>query len=134
MSATFAENKNVQRLRDGYDAFAKGDFSTMDNLIDEDVRWHVPGRNQLSGTKVGRPAVYDFFRRTMEITGGTFSVHLTNVFADDTDGMAAVTVTGHRGERVLDAMQIHRCRLHDGRLVELWEADSDQYAMDDLIG
>jgi ketosteroid isomerase-like protein len=34
-------------MRDGYAAFAKGDFAVLNDLIAEDLFWREPGRSQL---------------------------------------------------------------------------------------
>ena len=44
-----AEHPNVARIKDGYAAFAKGDFAVLNDLFAEDVLWHVGGRSQLTG-------------------------------------------------------------------------------------
>jgi ketosteroid isomerase-like protein len=62
-----AEHPNVARIRDGYAAFAKGDFAVLNDLFAEDVLWHEAGRNQLSQEYRGRDAVYEFFGRLMEL-------------------------------------------------------------------
>ncbi|HXW44738.1 MAG TPA: nuclear transport factor 2 family protein [Streptosporangiaceae bacterium] len=52
------EQPNVVRIKDGYIAFANGDFAALSNLLAEDVVWHFGGRNQISGDYRGRDAVY----------------------------------------------------------------------------
>ena len=51
------DHSNVARIKDGYAAFAKGDFETLNRLFAEDLLWHEPGRNQLSGDHRARDAV-----------------------------------------------------------------------------
>src|ERR1700761_5053249 len=85
-----AEHPNVARLRDGYAAFAKGDFSVLNDLFAEDLLWHNPGRNQLAGDYLGRDAVYGLFGRLMELTEGSFQLDIQSVFADDEHGVALV--------------------------------------------
>jgi ketosteroid isomerase-like protein len=52
-----AEHPNVTRMRDGYAAFAKGDFAVLNDLFAEDVLWHVGGHNQLAKDYRGRDEV-----------------------------------------------------------------------------
>jgi len=52
-----ADHPNAALLRKGYDAFAKGDTATLTDLFSEDVVWHLPGRNLISGEHKGRDAV-----------------------------------------------------------------------------
>jgi ketosteroid isomerase-like protein len=125
---------NVQRLRDGYTAFGKGDFAALDGLFAEDIRWHEPGRNQLSGDYEGRAAVYELFGRLMEVTEGSFRIDLRVVLADDTHGAAVVGITAHRGDRTLDTTNAHVFRFEGDRVAEFWETAGDQYATDEVLG
>jgi uncharacterized protein len=129
-----AEHPNVARIRDGYAAFAKGDFGVLNDLFAEDVLWHVGGRNQLAGDYRGRDAVYGFFGKLMEVTEGSFHLDLHAVFADDEHGVALVVGTASRGGRSIQVNDAHVTHLRDGKVVEFWDATTDAYAFDDLIG
>ncbi len=129
-----AGHPNVARIRDGYAAFAKGDFAVLNDLFAEDLLWHEPGRNQLAGEYRGRDAVYEFFGRLMEVTEGSFSLDVHAILADDEHGVALVTSTASRGGRSLTVKDTHVFHLRDGRVTEFWAASTDQYAIDELIG
>jgi uncharacterized protein len=129
-----AEHPNVTRIRDGYAAFAKGDFAVLNDLFAEDLLWHEPGRNQLAGDYRGREAVYGFFGRLMELTEGSFHLDLQAVFADDEQGVALVISAASRGGRSVAVQDAHIFRLRDGQVVEFWNASTDPYAYDELFG
>jgi uncharacterized protein len=129
-----AGHPNVERIRDGYAAFAKGDFAVLNDLFAEDLLWHESGRNQLSGDYRGRDAVYEFFGRLMEVTEGSFSMDLHAVFADDEHGVALVRATASRGGRTATVNDAHVFHLRDGKVVEFWNASTDPYAIDELVG
>ena len=125
---------NAQRLREGYVAFAKGDFAGLDELFDENIRWNQTGRSQLAGTYEGRAAVYEMFGRLMQVTEGSFATEPTTVLADDETGVAVCRTTGHRGDVRAEITDVHVFRLRDGRVTEFTAATTDQYALDELIG
>jgi uncharacterized protein len=129
-----ADHPNAARIRDGYTAFAKGDFAALNDLFAEDLLWYVGGRNQLSGEYRGRDAVYGFFGKLMEVTEGSFHLDLHAVFADDEHAVALVIGTASRGGRSIEANEAHVFHLRDGKVVEFWDASTDQYAFDELIG
>jgi uncharacterized protein len=129
-----AEHSNVARIRDGYAAFAKGDFAVLNDLFAEDLLWHDTGRNQLSGEYRGREAVFGLFGKLMEITEGSFHIDLHAVFADDEHGVALVVITASRGGQSIEVNEAHVFHLRDGKVVEFWNASTDQYAADELIG
>jgi uncharacterized protein len=129
-----AGHPNVDRIRDGYAAFAKGDFATLNDLFAEDLLWHEPGRNQLAGDYSGREAVYQMFGRLMEITEGSFHLDLQSVFADDERGVSLVVTTASRDGRSVRSYDAHIFHLRDGKVVEFWNASTDPYAYDELFG
>jgi len=129
-----SEHPNVARVREAYEAFAKGDLAAMDEFVAEDVRWHVPGRNQTSGTYEGRPAVYEMFGRLFELTEGSLQMDVRAVLADDDHAMALVDVTARSGDRSFAVTDAHVSRFAGGKVVEFWEMDGDQYATDEVIG
>jgi ketosteroid isomerase-like protein len=45
-----------------------------------------------------------------------------------------VAATASRGGRSITVNEAHVFHLHDGKVVEFWDATTDQYALDELIG
>ena len=129
-----AEHPNVTRMKDGYAAFAKGDFAVLDDLFADDVVWHVGGRNQLTRDYRGRDEVYGFFGRLLELTEGTFHIDLHTIFADDEHGVALVATSASRGGQSVRIKEAHVYHLRDGKVTEFWDASTDEYALDELIG
>ncbi len=129
-----AEHPNVARIRDGYAAFTKGDFAVLDELFADDVLWHVGGRNQLTKDYPGRDQVYGFFGRLFELTEGSFHIDLHAVLADDEHGVALVVTSASRGGKSVRINEAHVYHLRDGKVTEFWDASTDAYALDELIG
>jgi ketosteroid isomerase-like protein len=129
-----AEHPNVTRIKDGYAAFAKGDFAVLNDLFAEDLVWHIGGRSQLTKDYRGRDQVYGFFGKLMELTEGSFHIDLHAVFADDEHGVALVVGTASRGGKSVTINEAHIYHLRDGRVTEFWDGSTDQYAFDELIG
>jgi ketosteroid isomerase-like protein len=129
-----AEHPNVARIRDGYAAFAKGDFAALNDLFAEDLLWHVNGRSQFAGDYRGRESVFGFFGKLMEVTEGSLHLDLHAVFADDEHGVALTIVTASRGGQSVTVAQAHVFHLRDGKVVEYWDSSTNQYAFDELIG
>jgi ketosteroid isomerase-like protein len=128
------EHPNVARISDGYAAFAKGDFAVLNDLFAEDLLWHDAGRNQLSGEYRGREAVFGLFGKIMEVTEGSFRADLHAVLADDKHAVALVVITAGRGGRSIEVNEAHVFHMRDGKVVEFWNAPTDVYAFDELIG
>jgi ketosteroid isomerase-like protein len=129
-----SEHPHVPLLRGAYAAFAKGDLAALDDVFAEDIRWHEPGRNQLSGTYAGRAAVYELFGRLMQITEGSFRIEVRALLADDDHGVAVVDVSAHRGEESFSVLNTHVSRFAGNRVTEFWEMAGDQHAVDAVFG
>jgi uncharacterized protein len=129
-----AEHTNVTRITDAYAAFAKGDLAVLADFFAEDVLWHEGGRNQITGDYRGREAVFGLFGKLMEITGGSFRADLHAVFADDEHGVALAVLTASRGGRSVEVNEAHVFHMRDGKVVEFWNASTDMYAVDELLG
>ena len=127
-----SDHPNVQRMRDGYDAFAKGDLAALRELIAEDVVWHVPGRTSLSGDYQGIDAVLAFFGKTMEVTGGSFRAEPRTLLSDDSYGAAPVHITAPRGDKHLDVLNVQVIRWRDGRVAEFWDTTTDPDATEEF--
>ena len=123
---------NVERTRNGFRAFAEGDVATILDLLDEDIVWRIPGRNQIAGTYPGRDATLAVLRRTAELSGGTYRAELHWVVADEEHVVAVYGASGRRGDRTLEIDQALVVRVADGRWVEVDAVPFDQHAFDEF--
>ena len=89
-----AEPSSVENLRRGYKAFADNDVATLSEIIPEDAVWHVPGRSQLAGDYRGRDAIFGYFMKLSELTGGTFKAELVRY---EPPGSALIPASEARG-------------------------------------
>jgi ketosteroid isomerase-like protein len=128
--AMAVDNLNV--LRDGYQAFASGDLARLGELFADDIVWHTPGNNPLSGDYRGKDAVLALFGRLAEESGGTFRADVHDLLANDDHGVGLVTVTARRGDRSLTVNDVNVFHLRDGKVTECWLASTDQQAEDEF--
>ena len=128
-----SEHPNVARMREGYEAFGKGDLETLRQLWTDDIRWHEGGHSDLAGTYEGPDAVFAYFGRLVELTEGSLRVEPRAFLADDTYGCAPVTVTAHRGDRSIEVLNVQLARFEDGRLAEFWNTSTDGDALDQFF-
>ena len=49
-----SEHPNVTLVKGGFAAFGQGDMVTLDALFADDLVWHTPGNNPLSGIYEGK--------------------------------------------------------------------------------
>ncbi len=127
-----AEHPNAALLRKGYEAFAKGDIATLRELFSEDVVWHMPSNNLLSGEHRGRDAVFAMFARIAELSGGTARIEVHDVLANDEHAVALIRVTASRQGRQLDSSEVEVYHVSNGKITEAWNFFQDQRAYDEF--
>lgn len=115
-----ADHPNVDLLRRGYDAFARGDLDALRELFAEGIVWHVPGDNILSGDYEGRDAVFGFFGKLIQESGGTFRQEVHDFLANDTHGVVLVEFHAERGGQTFDGRSVHVMHIESGKVTEFW--------------
>lgn len=124
----------VRRIREGYDAFGRGDLEAIRDQFSPDIVWHVGGNSPLSGEYKGIDAVFDFFGRVFTETGGTLKNEVHDILANDTHAVVLLTQTAERNGRTLtaDAIQVVVHRDDQDRITESWFIAEDQNAVDEF--
>ncbi len=126
-----AEHPNVRLLREAIATFNRGDFDAYRQFFTEDVVWHVAGYHPLSGDYKGRDAIFDYFAKVRELTGGTLRAEPLDILADDAHGGVFTRVTAERDGRQLDVVLAQAFRLNaEGKCTEYWALADDQQAVD----
>lgn len=125
---------NEQLFRAGYAAFQTGDMDALrDRYFAPDIIWHSPGSGPLSGDHHGVDEVIGSFAKSFELTGGTLTVELHDVLANDEHGVALATVRGERNGKTLEDRYTHVVHVRDGKVVESWIHQWDPNAVDDFF-
>jgi ketosteroid isomerase-like protein len=126
-----AEHPNTALIRKGYAAFAAGDMETLDALFSDGVVWTVAGRSPLAGTYTGKADVFGKFMAGLgERSGGTLSISIETVVADDEHVVVLAKHTAAHAGRTLDARNIDVYTVRDGRVTEARSTGFDVYEND----
>jgi ketosteroid isomerase-like protein len=88
-----AEDRYVELVRRGYEAFNTGDANTLISLMAHDVVHHVPGNSPLAGEYKGIEAVLGYYAALGDATGGTFRADLIDCHADGRGHVVAIHQT-----------------------------------------
>jgi uncharacterized protein len=121
---------NEKLVRRGYDAFNRGDLATLEELIREDATFYQPGSNVVSGLHEGRDAVFGYFGRMAEASGGTFRAEIVRLFASDRSVVAIHRASGSREGGALDTETALVFRIDGGRVTSMEAVQADQAAFD----
>lgn len=129
--ATTAQHANVQRARRAYEAFDKADMETVGELMTDDIVWHVGGNNALTGEYKGKDAVFGFFGKLMQNTGGTFKLEVHDILANDEHTVTLVRQTAEKDGKKFESRAVHVTHADsEGRVKEFWAFEEDQAAGD----
>ena len=121
---------NAAIIRRAYDDFAKGNIPAVFAVFDAAITWHGPGHSPLSGDFNGHDQIGGFFQRTMELSGGAFSIDLHHVLADADLVVALVTVKAKRQGIAVSFPEVHVWRLKNGKVIEFREYQGDEQRED----
>ena len=122
--------QNAAIIRKGYEDFAQGNIPAVFAVFDPKITWHISGRGPLSGDYTGHTAIGDFFRRTMELSGGTFRMDVHNVLADDDVVVVLVTINAQRKGVYASFPEVHVWRMKNGKVIEFCEYQGDEQRED----
>ena len=117
------------------DAVSAKDFATVAGLLADDIVWHQPGANRLSGTHRGRAAVDEVLGGMMVISEGTFELAVTGAPMVNGDLVAIpVHFSGQRDNVKLAQGGVDVLRIEGDRIAEVWLFSSAQDTEDAFWG
>jgi uncharacterized protein len=122
--------ENAELIERGYDAFNAGDLATLTELFREDVSLYQPGTAAVGGDYRGRDAVFGFFGRLAEASGGTFRAEVEKLYTSDRHAVAIHHATATRNGAALDTRTALVFELANGKVVSMSAVQTDQDAWD----
>lgn len=128
-----SEHPNVDLLRQAYAAYASGDVERLDDLFDDGIIWHVPGRSPVAGNHEGKEEVLEALTTLMHLTDGTARLRAQALFADETHGMALVESTLSRRQATHTSLMVQVFRIAGSQIAELWSYPGDPYGDDAFL-
>jgi acyl-CoA thioesterase FadM/ketosteroid isomerase-like protein len=106
--------------------YAGGDLALVEQLLADDVVWHVPGTSPIAGDYRGREAVLEYFKRRRALAGGAMQI-IQHAEAHDAEALVQLA-DGHAvlGGRDAAWRTAGVYRVVDGRIAEAWLVPLDQ--------
>jgi ketosteroid isomerase-like protein len=125
--------EDAELVRKGYEAFIAGDVEWMNEHLHENVVWHSPGNNVLSGDYRGRESVLAFFAKTVQVALPEFDMH--DIVASDDHVVAIFSINWRRndnGETFEDrtAQVFH---VENDQALEVWTMTANQAGFDKFL-
>ena len=106
-------------IRRVFDAFRGGDPRALFEVIAEDATWIVNGTVPVAQEYRGRERIFELFRETRRLTGGTYLSTLRWVLTDDEHAAVVYRAQGEREGRTLDIEQALFCEIRGGRIADV---------------
>ncbi len=103
-------------------------------LVTDDITWHFPGENRLSGTHVGKPAVGAFLQGVAAAMGAPARLTLHGVTADDEHANEITEISLERDGRTYTWWTLRAYHFRDGKISEIFATTNEQYLLDDILG
>ncbi|HVS48144.1 MAG TPA: nuclear transport factor 2 family protein [Candidatus Dormibacteraeota bacterium] len=129
--ATTQQSERVERARRAYEAFSKGDLAVVGDLLADDAVYHISGNSPLAGDYKGKDAIFGFFGKLMQETGGTFRIEVHDILANDDHGVVLVRELAERNGKKWDSRAVHITHADgEGRVKEFWAFQEDSAAAD----
>lgn len=136
LASTYQQPEDVVSLY--FEYLQAGDLSGLSNLLDENIIWHQPGNNVLSGTYVGKAQVLQLFGRFMQISEGTFKIdQVLNIMRNGNFVSATLSFSASRCQYLRLTMQmtgVDIMRVEDGFIKEVILFSQNQDAEDRFWG
>lgn len=111
----------AEQIAAAYAALATGQRSQIAKLWGEDLRWLVPGHNQLSGWKNNLDEFIQFMGTVGRLSDNSFRMASVAVMTADNFSADVTRNTGNRAgqpDRRLDIDVIHWLTWRDGKVIE----------------
>lgn len=111
----------AEQVAAAYAALATGQRDQIAQLWAEDLRWLVPGHNQLSGWKNNLDEFIQFMGTVGRLSDNSFRMDSIAVMAADNFSADVTRNTGYRtgqSDRRLDIDVIHWLTWRDGKVIE----------------
>src|SRR6266542_3066053 len=128
-----AEHPNAELVRKGFDAFVAGDMVWMNEHLHENIVWHNPGNNVLSGDFHGREAVLALFAKTVTYVMPDLEVH--DVVANDDHAVALVNskIKRHDNGETFESRGVTAFHVANDQALEAWNFFEDEAGLDAFL-
>ena len=131
---THHEHPNVTLVREGFAAFERGDMARMDQLLSDDVVWHVGGNSKWAGSYEGKAKVLEYFGRQAQAMTGPPTTDIHDIVGNDDHvvvlGSASATAADGSSAEWKFTQIFH---IRDGKTTAVWGMAENDAAVDPFL-
>ena len=125
--------EDVELVRRGFEAFIAGDMVWLNEHFHENVVWHVPGNNLLSGTYKGRDSVMAYLIKMVTTALPEFDLQDIRGSEDHVGVLANITWRRQDSGQTFSDRSVIVFHLDAGRVIEVWVVDEDPQGFDEFV-
>jgi ketosteroid isomerase-like protein len=122
------EAQNIEVMRRGYEAFAKGDIEALKTLFSANANWNQTETGVLPGNYRGAQAILEYFGQLAHESQGSLRVEPQTMAASGDHVFVLERVTGTRKGKTLDTTDVLVFKLNDGIVTEVTNFPSNHPA------
>lgn len=125
---------NAQVVKKAFEAFVRGDVEAFTAELADDVVFHMPGSNQLSGDYKGKDEfVTKVVGRILELTGGTLALEAHDIFGSDDHAVGIYVIRAERDGKRYEWKHVNVYHIREGKAAEIWWNPFEQDVVDELL-
>jgi uncharacterized protein len=114
-------------------AMVARDVGAIAECFTEDVMFHIPGRNALSGDHRGKQAVLTRLFQAWEEAFGGLRIDVHDVLANDDHVVVLSDRKAARGALTIEMRAASIYHVRDGLIAEAWLMEWDPYRIDEFL-
>lgn len=101
-----SDHPNAAVVRDGFEAFQRGDIDKIRTLMADGMEWTVLGDNPMAGVYKGKAEIVGYFGKLIMETEGTLSIDYIDFIGNDEKVVAITHVKAERNDKTMDVDSI----------------------------
>jgi ketosteroid isomerase-like protein len=121
---------NEQLVRRLFELFGRRELDQAVALFAKAAEFQVPGSSAISGTYQGRGGVLEFWRRQIDLSGGSFRAEVVSLEPVGDDVVVNVDITAVLDGEPVSWRRTVTYRISDGLIVHANYVESDQVLSD----
>ena len=121
---------NEQLVRRLFELFGRRELDQAVALFAEAAEFQVPGSSAISGTYQGRAGVIEFWRRQIDLSGGSFRTRVVSIRQVGDDVVVDVDISAVLDGEPISWGRTVTYRISDGLIVHASYVEADQALAD----
>jgi len=123
----YLDKQSIEQL---IKAFNQRDLEPGSKLFTEDIVLHCPGKSRISGDYVGKTSVVELWKKQISVTNETFQTEFLEVSQGEGILVLIIEISAQLNDRQHSWQRVNHYKVAEGRVVEGWIYEGDQYTAD----